>query len=197
MENLNTIDIEKLEKLGALVYTHGLAVTLVLLFSITAIPALFVLLYRNLTELKKTQYATIKMLEKMMLNYKWDDETFKTFARYAAIDIRWNVQNYIITKIKTNHIKENFELFIRTAIQSEAQTEIDKHINEFKTTNNNKLQFRNMVEKEIINANKIIFSTFEEQIKKDEIIHENLIYAVDKAMNEFQSDVMTVINKLF
>ena len=197
MENLNTIDIEKLEKLGALVYTHGLAVTLVLLFSITAIPALFVLLYRNLTELKKTQYATIKMLEKMMLNYKWDDETFKTFARYAAIDIRWNVQNYIITKIKTNHIKENFELFIRTAIQSEAQTEIDKHINEFKTTNNNKLQFRNMVEKEIINANKIIFSTFEEQIKKDEIIHENLIYAVDKAMNEFQSDVTTVINKLY
>ena len=197
MENLNTIDIEKLEKLGALVYTHGLAVTLVLLFSITAIPALFVLLYRNLTELKKTQYATIKMLEKMMLNYKWDDETFKTFARYAAIDIRWNVQNYIITKIKTNHIKENFELFIRTAIQSEAQTEIDKHINEFKTTNNNKLQFRNIVEKEIINANKIIFSTFEEQIKKDEIIHENLIYAVDKAMNEFQSDVTTVINKLY
>ena len=197
MENLNTIDIEKLEKLGALVYTHGLAVTLVLLFSITAIPALFVLLYRNLAELKKTQYATIKMLEKMMLNYKWDDETFKSFARYAAIDIRWNVQNYIITKIKTNHIKENFELFIRTAIQSEAQTEIDKHINEFKTTNNNKLQFRNMVEKEIINANKIIFSTFEEQIKKDEIIHENLIYAVDKAMNEFQSDVTTVINKLY
>ena len=53
MENLNTIDIEKLEKLGALVYTHGLAVTLVLLFSITAIPALFVLLYRNLAKLKK------------------------------------------------------------------------------------------------------------------------------------------------
>ena len=197
MENLNTIDIEKLEKLGALVYTHGLAVTLVLLFSITAIPTLFVLLYRNLTELKKTQYATIKILEKMMLNYKWDDETFKSFAKYAIIDIRWNVQNYIIAKIKTNHIKENFELFIRTAIQSEAQTELDKHINEFKTTNNNKLQFRNIVEKEVINANKIIFSIFEDQIKKDAIIHENLIYATDKAMNEFQSDTLTEINKLY
>ena len=41
------------------------------------------------------------------------------------------------------------------------------------------------------------FKTFTDQIKKDEIIHENLIYAVDKAMNEFQSDVTTVINKLY
>ena len=31
------------------------------------------------------------------------------------------------------------------------------------------------------------FKTFTDQIKKDEIIHENLIYAVDKAMNEFQN----------
>ena len=35
------------------------------------------------------------------------------------------------------------------------------------------------------------------QIKKDKIIHENLIYATDKAMNEFQSDTLTEINKLY
>ena len=74
MKNLDTVDVEKLEKLSFLVNNHGLAVVLVLLISITAIPALIILLYRNLTELKKTQYATIKILEKMMLNYKWDDE---------------------------------------------------------------------------------------------------------------------------
>ena len=98
MKNLDTVDVEKLEKLSFLVNNHGLAVVLVLLISITAIPALIILLYRNLTELKKTQYATIKILEKMMLNYKWDDETFKSFAKYAIIDIRWNVQIYIIEK---------------------------------------------------------------------------------------------------
>ena len=41
------------------------------------------------------------------------------------------------------------------------------------------------------------FKTFTDQIKKDEIIHENLIYATDKAMSEFQSDSLTEINKLY
>ena len=197
MENLDTIDVEKLEKLSFLVNNHGLAVILVLLISMTAIPALIFLLYRNLTELKKNQDITIRILEKMQLNYKWDDETFKSFARYAVIDIRWNIQNYIISKIKTNHIKENFEMFIKGAIQGEGQTEIDTHINEFKTTSNNKLQFRNIVEKECMKANKIIFSKFENQINKNEIIHEDLIYATDKVMNEFMSEAILQVNKLF
>ena len=197
MENLSDIDVEKIERLSFLVNNHGLAVVLVLIISITAIPALILLLYINLTELKKNQDITIRILEKMQLNYKWDDETFKSFARYAVIDIRWNIQNYIISKIKTNHIKENFEMFIKSAIQGEGQTEIDTHINEFKTTSNNKLQFRNIVERECIKANKIIFSKFENQINKNEIIHEDLIYATDKVMNEFMSEAILQVNKLF
>ena len=197
MENLSDIDVEKIERLSFLVNNHGLAVVLVLIISITAIPALIFLLYINLTELKKNQDITIRILEKMQLNYKWDDETFKSFARYAVIDIRWNIQNYIISKIKTNHIKENFEMFIKSAIQGEGQTEIDTHINEFKTTSNNKLQFRNIVERECIKANKIIFSKFENQINKNEIIHEDLIYATDKVMNEFMSEAILQVNKLF
>ena len=57
----------------------------------------------------------------------------------------------------------------------------------------------------VINGYKDIFldktatvdEIFEDQIKKDEIIHENLIYATDKAMSEFQSDTLTEINKLY
>ena len=67
----------------------------------------------------------------------------------------------------------------------------------FRTTSNNKIQIRNILETAFIKSSNEIFEVFESQISEDKIEHQKLIYATDKYLNVFQNITKEEINRLF
>ncbi len=203
VDKLQYVDTKQLEQIAILVNNHGLSVIIVLTILVFGTPYLIILLRSALKNIFKTQIEILKQLtllteamNKLSRN-DWTDEELKLFVFYSIADIRWNTQNYIISKIHNNNIKENFELFWKDNIKGEAQTQIDDHIRIFKTTSNNKIQIRNILEAAFIKSVNEIFEVFENQINEDKVEYQKLIYATDKYLNIFQNATKEEINRLF
>lgn len=186
--------ISTLEKLLILAGTYGVP----LIISVYILP-LFHSTVKNMNKVMNEMFETVKDIKQSQLSGSISDEEFKKIAIGLITAYGLTLAYELLQRIEINDIEDRLESNIIPEITTRSSLEI---INCIKivdniTTNNNKIQLRNILNEKSKTLLQSIFDLFREEIKKPSDLHKDLKEKVTRKIIEFKTDVITKIEETF
>lgn len=187
---IDTLDVEKIERLTQIAAREGMATFISVVFVCIMVPFLWFFLYRI--------YKKLVEVEKNTKGYV-SDEVLKDILNIFISDIRNKEQSYIYNKIEKNHLTEYYEGYIENDILNEAMGQVNEKREALVnlTTYNNVNQFRSVTEKNLSWHIGKIKKVFSEELAKESIDYENLKSVTNREMEQFEQETINQLNKIF